>query len=136
MLRAIIASVIVVAVYAGGLAVVDGVSGGDLSERLEHERNVAEAWCDYRYNDSGVYQANVIGGHGGLHCAGNEHEPHYHEVREPVRNRVYQAMQNNSTPDISHMDIYESEESGLIEYKSLEETVYIALVLAPLALLQ
>lgn len=64
------------------------------TEEIERQGELAEAYCGAVYESSEVYNANAVGGHGGLHCVDNDYGPHLHEIPQKYLERAYAAQQS------------------------------------------
>jgi len=80
---------VLAAVVLTGLAVLDATAAG--VEPDSEYMAAAEAHCEQHLGaDAELYVANVIGGHGGLHCEGPDGALiHYHDVPDA---EVYAAV--------------------------------------------
>jgi hypothetical protein len=65
-------------------------------DEIEEARQQAQAYCYQVYDDPDVYTANVVGGHGGMHCLENGDGPHLHEIPQERIEQAYQANQSNT----------------------------------------
>lgn len=88
--------VILVAVASAGVLVVDRFTDGEFQKEIQQEQAEAKAYCQQVYGDNRTINAMVSGGHGGLHCVGNEHGPHLHDIPDNYIHTAYYASQNGT----------------------------------------
>lgn len=91
----------IVVVASAGLPIAYMATNEGYQERVATAIAQAQAYCEAVYGDPAVYQANVVGNHGGLHCDANEDGPHLHAIPEKYQKRAYEAQQAGEELDWS-----------------------------------
>lgn len=91
--------------------VIAGVIGGQLYSELHSDEfsayvEKAEAYCFQSYGDASLLNAQVVGHHGGFHCAANRDDPHLHDVTDEALEAAFHANQSGETVDWSGVDRY------------------------------
>lgn len=76
-------------------AVVHAEIAGDegFKQTMTQQWAEARAYCDQVYDDPTVYNAMVVGRHGGIHCGNDDHLTHMHDIPQNYVDRAYRAEQ-------------------------------------------
>lgn len=91
-----------------------GVSAGIVTsfdaEEMRHTVEMAEAYCYQVHGEADVYNAMVVGDHGGLHCIANTDanggdKAHLHQVPWEYVERAYQANQTGRQITFKHTEV-------------------------------
>lgn len=96
--------VAIVVVGITGAAIVDIATGDELQEQTEQ----AKAYCYQAYGDPTLANANVVGNHGGLHCAANDDDPHLHDVRPEALAAAHRANESGHVVNWAAVERYKS----------------------------